>query len=327
MSSIKYDVEKFCGKRNFSLWQRRMKDLLIQQGVHKALLGKEKKPKTMKNVEWVEMDEKAASAIRFNLGDEVIHNILEAKTAKEVWEKLEGLYMRKNLTNKLYVKKQLYSSHIKEASLPTSFDNLVTTLMYEKETIVLEEVTSALLSYIKMKQDGNGSQADGLIVKFESNNRGRSRSRGRNSNGNRSQFKSRAKKDVEYYYCHKKGYYKNQCKELKEHLEEKKNGKKPLELASVAEETSDDSEVCADLLSVSSDSACSYHITLKKDWFDTYKPYNGDMVQMGNDATCLVIGIGTVKIKMFDGVVRVLSNVRYVLDLRKNLRCIGIWVF
>ena len=94
--------------------------------------------------------------------------------------------MRKNLTNKLYVKKQLYSLHMNEgfdmlehlntfnmlntqlssfevnyededksllllASLPTSFDHLVTTLMYGKGTIVLEEVTSALLSHIKMK--------------------------------------------------------------------------------------------------------------------------------------------------------------------------------
>ena len=60
MSSIKYDVEKFCGKGNFSLWQRQMKDLLIQQVDHKALLGKEKKPETMKDVEWVEMDEKSS---------------------------------------------------------------------------------------------------------------------------------------------------------------------------------------------------------------------------------------------------------------------------
>ena len=73
------------------------------------MLEKEKKPETMKGVKWVEMDEKTASAIRLNLGDEVIHNILEAKTAKEIWEKLEGHSMRKNLTNKLYVKKQLYS--------------------------------------------------------------------------------------------------------------------------------------------------------------------------------------------------------------------------
>ena len=65
-------------------------------------------------------------------------------------------------------------------------------------------------------------------------------------------------------------------------------------------------------------------MTSKKDWFDTYKPYNDGMVQMGNDAICPVIGIGTVKIKMFDGVVRVLSNVRHVLDLRKNLISLGV---
>ena len=87
----------------------------------------------------------------------------------------------------------------------------------------------------------------------------------------------------------------------------------PLESTSVVKEISDESEVGADLLSVSSgnnvlleswilDSGCSYHMTPKKDWFGTYKPYNGGMVQMGNDATCSVIGIGTVKIKMFDGV-------------------------
>ena len=136
-------------------------------------------------------------------------------------------------------------------------------------------------------------------------------------------------------YCHKKGHYKKQYKELKEYLEEKKNGKKSLESASVAEVTSDDNEVGADLLLISSgnnvlleswilDSACSYHMTPNKDWFDTYKPYNVGMVQMGNDATCPIIGIGIVKIKMFDGVVRFLSNVRHVLDLRKNLISLGV---
>ena len=195
---------------------------------------------------------------------------------------------------------------------------------------------SALLSHIKMKQDGDGSQANGLIEKPDSRNKGRNGSRGWNSNRNRSQSKSHAKKDVEFFYCHKKGHYKNQCKELKEHLERKMNGKKPLESASVVEETSDDSEVGANLLLISSssdvlleawvlDSACSYHMTPKKDWFNTYKPYNGGMVQMGNDATWPVIEIGIVKIKMFDGVLRVLSNVKHVPDLGKNLISLGVF--
>ena len=65
-------------------------------------------------------------------------------------------------------------------------------------------------------------------------------------------------------------------------------------------------------------------MTPKKDWFDTYKPYNGGMVQIGNDATCLVIGIGTMKIKMFDGVVRVFSIVRHVPGLRKISISLGV---
>ena len=113
------------------------------------------------------------------------------------------------------------------ASLPTHFDHLVTTLM---------------------KKDDDGSQVDGLIVKSKSSNRRRSESK---SSGNRSQSRSRTKKDVECLYCHKKGHYKNLCKELKKHSEDKRNGKNPLESASVIEETSNEGEVGADLLSVS----------------------------------------------------------------------------
>ena len=48
MSSTKYDIEKFCAKGKFSLWQRRMRDL-IHQGDHKALFRKEKKLENMKD--------------------------------------------------------------------------------------------------------------------------------------------------------------------------------------------------------------------------------------------------------------------------------------
>ena len=44
---------------------------------------------------------------------------------------------------------------------------------------------------------------------------------------------------------------------------------------------------------------------------------------MGNDASCKVAGIGNIIIKMFDGVVRTLCDVRHVPDLRKNLIFLG----
>ena len=38
-----------------------------------------------------------------------------------------------------------------------------------------------------------------------------------------------------------------------------------------------------------------------------------------NNASCKVAGIGTVRIKMFDGVVYTLCNVRHVSGLKRNL--------
>jgi hypothetical protein len=40
---------------------------------------------------------------------------------------------------------------------------------------------------------------------------------------------------------------------------------------------------------------------------------------MGNDATCIIIGMETIKIKMSDSVVRTLQEVRHIPDMRKNL--------
>ena len=43
------------------------------------------------------------------------------------------------------------------------------------------------------------------------------------------------------------------------------------------------------------------------------------VVLMGNNASSKVAGIGTVRIRMFDGVVRTLGDIRHVPDLKKNL--------
>ena len=50
---------------------------------------------------------------------------------------------------------------------------------------------------------------------------------------------------------------------------------------------------------------------------------NCDSVLMENNAICKVVGIGTIKVKMFDNVVRTLMDVRHVPDLKKNLISLG----
>ena len=71
------------------------------------------------------------------------------------------------------------------------------------------------------------------------------------------------------------------------------------------------------------DSTCSYHMTPNKDWFDAYKLVNSSFVMMGNDASCRVVGMGNIRVKIFDGVIRTLCDVRLGPKLRKNLISLG----
>ena len=40
---------------------------------------------------------------------------------------------------------------------------------------------------------------------------------------------------------------------------------------------------------------------------------------MGNEAPCKIVGICTVRIKMFDGIIRTLGDVKHVPDLKRNI--------
>ena len=55
----------------------------------------------------------------------------------------------------------------------------------------------------------------------------------------------------------------------------------------------------------------------------TYQLIDGGNVLMGNNMPCKTIGIKSIKIKMHDGIIKTLSNVRHMPDLKKNLIFLG----
>ena len=63
----------------------------------------------------------------------------------------------------------------------------------------------------------------------------------------------------------------------------------------------------------------TFHMTPNQDRLSTYELVHKGAVLMGNNASCKVAGIGIIHIKMFDGVVLTLSDVKHVLDLKRNL--------
>ncbi|WVZ61696.1 hypothetical protein U9M48_011528 [Paspalum notatum var. saurae] len=68
------------------------------------------------------------------------------------------------------------------------------------------------------------------------------------------------------------------------------------------------------------DSGASFHICINRDWFITYDSVkSGGSVRMGDDRPCQIVGIGSIQIKMHDGIVRTLTDVRHIPDMTKNL--------
>jgi len=86
-TTTKFEVEKFDGKSNFLLWKMRVTPLLVKKGIHKALLGIEKKPLKMEDDEWNDIDFHAKAMIILCLSDVVLYNVMNEETTA-------GLYCR-----------------------------------------------------------------------------------------------------------------------------------------------------------------------------------------------------------------------------------------
>ena len=71
------------------------------------------------------------------------------------------------------------------------------------------------------------------------------------------------------------------------------------------------------------DYGASNHMCLHRHWFITDQSINDGIVYMGNYISCKVVGIGSIQIKMFDGTVKILTDVRHVPKIRKNLIYLG----
>ncbi|KAE8686612.1 Methyl esterase 17 [Hibiscus syriacus] len=67
------------------------------------------------------------------------------------------------------------------------------------------------------------------------------------------------------------------------------------------------------------DSGATYHMTSRKEWFHHYEPVSGGSVYSCNDHALDIVGVRTIKLKMYDGTIKVVRDVRHVKGLKKNL--------
>ena len=155
--------------------------------------------------------------------------------------------------------------------------------------------------------------------------RGRTTERGGDENRGRSKSKS---KTMKCYYCKKKSHVKAESFKLKNRTERSDQNGKMLENSGEASVIKDveDLNNQGDLIVIFDsrvnstydwilDTACTFHMTYNREWFTTYELRDMGTVLMGNDVPCKIIDIGTVRVKMHDGIIRTLEGVRHIPDL------------
>ncbi|KAG8490688.1 hypothetical protein CXB51_013811 [Gossypium anomalum] len=220
------------------------------------------------------------------------------------------------------MKQRLYTQRLEEgASSSSTFRD---TILYSRESLRVDKVYDSLTSYDKMKHlvVKLDYQGEGLIVR-ERQDRNADDDRGRTQERNpRGKSKGRSKssnRGKTCNFCKKKGHIKSECYKLKNKIKREaanQKGKQPENFgeADVVEDYSDgellvasvnDSKVSEEWIL---DSGCTFHMSPNRDWFTTYETVSEGVVLMGNNASCKIAGVGTIKVKMFDGVVRSLME-------------------
>ena len=71
------------------------------------------------------------------------------------------------------------------------------------------------------------------------------------------------------------------------------------------------------------DTCSTYHICPRRELFASFEELDGRLISIGDDHTCQLVGKDTVRIRMYDGTLRELKEVRYIPNMMKNTISIG----
>ena len=135
--------------------------------------------------------------------------------------------------------------------------------------------------------------------------------------------KGKTKGKWKCYHCGKEGHIKKYCYDFIRKQKQKGNG-------SVA--TSSNAACLSEMLTVLNcviknewilDSRCSFHMSPNHDWFSNFNSNESVTVFMGNNDSWKILDFGYIILRMHDGKNRLLTNVRYVPGLKRNLISLG----
>ncbi|XP_038885928.1 uncharacterized protein LOC120076236 [Benincasa hispida] len=183
MTTTRYEIEKFEAKTDFELWKAKIKVVLRKQKALLAITDPAKYPKILFKAEKETIESNAYGTIVLNVIDSVLRQIVDRPTAYALWNKLNDIYLNKDLPNKAFLRERFFTYKMDPAksltdnlnefkslssdfrsigdnigeeneafillnSLPETFKDVKTALKYGRERIT----TYAIISAVSVKE-------------------------------------------------------------------------------------------------------------------------------------------------------------------------------
>ncbi|KAE8686785.1 cytochrome c bioproteinsis protein CCS1 [Hibiscus syriacus] len=267
---------------------------------------------------WNEMDGNAMANFHLALADEVLSSIEERRQLRRY-----GI-ISPNCTRP---HREQERAELLLQSLPDSYDQLIINLTNSNVTsLVFDDVAAAVLQEENRRKNKEDKQVILQQAEALTTTRGRSTERGQSSSHKHGRSKSRSKKNLKCYHCGKKAHLKKDCWSLNKNSNPQGNTANTSDdgdaLCCEASTTVEGRKRFADIWLI--DSGATYHMTSRREWFHHYEPVSGGSVYSCNDHALDIVGVGTIKLKMYDGTIKVVRDVRHVKGLKKNLLSYGL---
>uniref|UniRef100_A0A2N9EW40 Integrase catalytic domain-containing protein n=1 Tax=Fagus sylvatica TaxID=28930 RepID=A0A2N9EW40_FAGSY len=258
----------------------------------------------MPDKEWAKMHRKTIGCIRQCIEVSVFHHVSQETKADTLWKKLESLYERKTAQNKAFAIRKLAHLKLKEgrsvAEHLSEFQDLVNQLT--RMNLVVDDKLQALLllsslpdSWETLVVSLSNSAPNGVLqlamVKDSLFNEETRR-------------KDMGKDDAQALVTENRGRSKGR----------NSKGRGEDECCHVADPY--DEWVI--------DSAASYHVTPRREFFTSYKAGNLGRVKMGNKSYADIVRIGDICVETNTGYTLKLKDVRHIPDMRLNLISVSV---